>query len=97
MDQPVFSFGCQDHQAKTAKDQGCQIVYFQTKDPNWGKFWNFSSFGTFFPVQVSCTKKNLATLQMTPFQATICCWLHSKQTRRGKNYLLNISFDFNSF
>jgi hypothetical protein len=19
--------------------QGCQMVYFQTKNPNWGKFW----------------------------------------------------------
>jgi hypothetical protein len=67
------------------------MVYFQTKNPNWGKFWraldwkmlsylcpfgifygqlgyfmtilvNFCSFGTFFPVLVSCATKNLATL-----------------------------------
>jgi hypothetical protein len=71
--------------------QGCQIVWFQTKDPNLGKnfrasewkmliyfmaIWNILwIFGVFFdhsvyfvliwcifPVLVSCTKKNLATL-----------------------------------
>jgi hypothetical protein len=58
--------------------QGCQTVYFQTKNPNLGKFWRafdwkmwryFMSiwyflclFGAFFPVWVSCTEKNLATL-----------------------------------
>jgi hypothetical protein len=72
-------------------DQGCQMVCFQNKNPNLGKFWRaldrkmfiycmaiwdiyrylgyfmticyiLCSFGTFFPVWVSCTKKDLATL-----------------------------------
>jgi hypothetical protein len=72
-------------------DQGCQMVSFQTKNPNLDKFWRaldrkmlmyfmtiwnilqtlryfmtiwytLYSFGTFFPVLVSCNKKNLATL-----------------------------------
>jgi hypothetical protein len=64
--------------------QGCQMVYFQAKNPNLGQFleglglenvdtfmaiWNIlRTFGTFhdhlvhFPVSVSRTKKNLATL-----------------------------------
>jgi hypothetical protein len=71
--------------------QGCQMVCFQTKNPNLGNFWraldwkmliyfmaicninghlgsfmaiwyNLCSFGTFFAVLVSCTEKNLATL-----------------------------------
>jgi hypothetical protein len=79
--------------------QGCQMVYFQTKNHNLGHFWRASdwkmliyimmtiwsilrtfgifydhlvhfvfiwyilcSFGTFFPLWVSCTKKNLAAL-----------------------------------
>jgi hypothetical protein len=68
--------------------QGCQMVYFQTKNPNLGKFgrvlqWKMlvyfmaiwyilRSFGIvcgvlvyIFPVLVSCTKKNLATLART--------------------------------
>jgi hypothetical protein len=72
-------------------DQGCQMVCFQTKNPNLGKFWRvldwvrfiyftaiwkiLSIFEIFhdqlvhfvfiwyiFPFLVSCTKKNLATL-----------------------------------
>jgi hypothetical protein len=73
-------------------EQGCQMVSFQTKNSNLGKFWRalgeklliqfmaileyFTdvwdilwpfgticvSFGTFFQVLVSCTEKNLATL-----------------------------------
>jgi hypothetical protein len=72
-------------------DQGCQMVGFQTKNPNLGKFFSalewkifiivwplgifyghlgyfmtiwyiLCSCGTFFPVLVSRTKKNLATL-----------------------------------
>jgi hypothetical protein len=75
-------------------NQGCQMVYFQTKNPNLGKFlsaldgkmliyfeaiWNIlQTFGifyghllhfvfiwSFFPVLVSCTKNNLATLAIT--------------------------------
>jgi hypothetical protein len=58
--------------------QGCQMVYFQTKNPNLGESWRaldwkmlvyftaiwdiLRPFGAFFPVLVSCTKKNLATL-----------------------------------
>jgi hypothetical protein len=73
------------------RDQGCQMVYFQTKNSNLGKFcralnwkmliyfmviWNIlRAFGMvnyclvhfmfiwyIFPVLVSCTKKNLASL-----------------------------------
>jgi hypothetical protein len=76
-------------------DQGCQIVYFQTKTPTLGKFWralywkmlmyfmavwniwltfrifydnleHFVFLGYIFPVWVSCTKKNLATLMTMP-------------------------------
>jgi hypothetical protein len=75
-------------------DQGCQMVCFQTKNPNLGKFWRVLDwkmciyfmaiwnilwrFGTFcihlvhfvfiwyiFPVLVSCTNKNPATLHWT--------------------------------
>jgi hypothetical protein len=75
----------------SGKEQGCQMVCFQTKNPNLGKFcraldwkmlicfmaiWNILwQFGIFyaqlvhfvliwyiFPVLVSCTLKNLATL-----------------------------------
>jgi hypothetical protein len=51
--------------------QGCQMVYFQTKNPNLGIFWRVLqwkmlyilwSFGIFSPVLVCCAKKNLATL-----------------------------------
>jgi hypothetical protein len=74
------------------KVQGCQMVSFQTKNPNLGKFWRaldwkmliyfmalwniLQAFGIFhdnfvhfvfiwyiFPALVSCTKKNLATLE----------------------------------
>jgi hypothetical protein len=75
--------------------RGCQMVYFETKNPILGNFkrafdwkmliyfmanWNIlcteiwdilSPFGTvcvhleFFPVLVSCFKKNLATLSVT--------------------------------
>jgi hypothetical protein len=74
-------------------NQGCQMVYFQTKNPNLGKileglwlqngyshlkyftgilgyfmkiWYILRSFGTFYPLLVSCTKKNLATLVSTP-------------------------------
>jgi hypothetical protein len=63
--------------ALTSQMQGCQMVYFQTKNPNLDKFWRaldwkmlkyfmtiwyiLCSFGSFFPVLVSCTKTNLAT------------------------------------
>jgi hypothetical protein len=79
-----------------SRDQGCQMVYFQTKNPNLSPFWRaldwkiwiyfmaiwnilrtswifydhlvhfvfvLCSFGTIFPVLISCTEKNLATLQ----------------------------------
>jgi hypothetical protein len=77
--------------------QGCQMVCFQTKNTNLGKFrraldremliyfmaiWNIlRTFGIIydhvvqvvfiwyiFPVLVSCTNKNLATLPITPTQ-----------------------------
>jgi hypothetical protein len=82
--------------AEAPSEQGCQMVYFQTKNPNLGKFWRALNWtmviyfmaiwngiffyhlvhfvfiwyilGSFvfiwyhFPVLVSCTKKNLATL-----------------------------------
>jgi hypothetical protein len=71
--------------ADVGREQGCQMVCFQTKNPNLGKFWRalgwkifmyfmaiwnilwrFGIFNDhlvhFFPVLVSCTKKNLATL-----------------------------------
>jgi hypothetical protein len=58
--------------------QGCQTVYFQTKNTNLGNFlgtcnwrcWNFFAawymlwlFGIFFQGLVWCTKKNLPTLR----------------------------------
>jgi hypothetical protein len=75
-------------------NQGCQMVYFQTKNPNLGNFWtaldwkmlvyfiaiwnilwtfgilyghlvHFVFIWYIFPVLVSCTKKNLATLILT--------------------------------
>jgi hypothetical protein len=77
---------------KCTLTQGCQMVYFQTKTPKWGKFrialdWKMlkifmaswiilQSYAIFygqlvwfvfiwyiFPVLVSCTKNNLATLR----------------------------------
>jgi hypothetical protein len=66
-------------------EQGCQMAYFQTKNPNLGKFWsvlqwktleylraNFADFmviGIFFPILVCCTKINLATLVCFGFSA----------------------------
>jgi hypothetical protein len=57
--------------------QGCQMVCFKTKNPNLGKIWkalgifydhlvNFVFIWYIFPVLVSCTKKNLATLLPSP-------------------------------
>jgi hypothetical protein len=48
------------------------MVYFQTKNPNLGKFWRVFSFGRFcghwenFPYLVCCTKKDVATLFLIP-------------------------------
>jgi hypothetical protein len=90
-----------DHHNLGNKDetfQGCQMVFFKTKNPNLGKFaidnlsifyeyfvylkaignilWPFGiffviwyilwPFGKLFPVLVCCTKKNLATLFLSP-------------------------------
>jgi hypothetical protein len=67
------------------RKQGCQMVYFQTKNQNSGEFWRvydgkmlmhilrpigifyghlgyFMTFRYIFPILVSWTKKNLATL-----------------------------------
>jgi hypothetical protein len=88
----IATFGCQKNDSLSKTDQGCQMVYFQTKNPNLGKFlsaldwkvsiyfmaiWNIiQTFGKIydhlahfvfiwyiFPVLVSFTKKNLATLK----------------------------------
>jgi hypothetical protein len=65
--------------------QGCQVVYFQTKNPNLSKFWRALDWKmlvccyvhlvhfvliwcSFFPVLVTCTKKNLATLAQAFFE-----------------------------
>jgi hypothetical protein len=29
-------------------DQGCQMVYFQTKNPNLGKFWRVSEWKSWY-------------------------------------------------
>jgi hypothetical protein len=66
--------------------QGCQMVYFQTENANFGTFWRVSqwkilvyfmairsilcSFGIFSPFLVCCTKKNLATLSTTTYVCT---------------------------
>jgi hypothetical protein len=84
----------------SSSSQGCQMVCFQTKNPNLGEFWRaldwkmliyfmatwniLWTFGVFydllvhfvsiwyiFPVLVSCTKKNLATL----VRLTVLCLL----------------------
>jgi hypothetical protein len=35
-----YSAGLVSHNSwATVKDQGCQMVRFQTKNPNFGKFW----------------------------------------------------------
>jgi hypothetical protein len=71
----------QNKQMQRSAGQGCQMVFFKPKIPIWVNFggpeiekccyvlWPFGilcSFGTFFPVLVSCTKKNLATLVQDP-------------------------------
>jgi hypothetical protein len=61
-----------------SREQGCQMAYFQTKNPNLGKFWRVLQwkmliyfvaiwsilwlFGKFPPILVCCAEKNLATL-----------------------------------
>jgi hypothetical protein len=61
-------------------DQGCQMVCFQTKNPNLGKFWRalewkmqvyfvviwniLRAFGNLWPFG-NCVMNNLATLLMT--------------------------------
>jgi hypothetical protein len=62
----------------THREQSCQMVYFQTKNPNLGKFWRALEwimwvyfmtiwntlwpFGIFSPFGYVWTKKNPATL-----------------------------------
>jgi hypothetical protein len=88
---------CQAEFPKMACKQSCQMVYFQTKNPNLCKFWRvlnwklliyfiaiwniYRHLGYFmtiwyahlvfiwyiFPVLVSCTMKNLATLLASRF------------------------------
>jgi hypothetical protein len=85
------------------REQGCQMVYLQAKNPNLGKFWRilqrkilvyFMSiryilrpFAIFyghlvyflviwyiFPILVSCSKKNLATLAESRLRwFCVCC------------------------
>jgi hypothetical protein len=103
--------------------RGCQIAYFQTKNPNLGKFWKALQwemlvyviatwsiyghlvyfvalwyilwlFGTFFPVLVSCTKKNLATL-VVPRKPTqqLFNWV---QTFSSKTKIFNLNLHTHS-
>jgi hypothetical protein len=110
--------------ANSRSSQGCQMVYFQTKNPTLGKFlraldWkmlkylmairnilrtlgkfrdhfdHFVLFGTFFPVWVSRTNKNLATL----VPATFCKrsqWPNSEHnqcfTAHGCQIFLGITY-----